>query len=129
TSNWHVGERAHRGTQNVLQRNNIPYDGRGRQFERSDFNRFDYILAMDRSNFNDILRLAPRTQEFVSKNCVRVPDGPEITLFLSYAYEAGSVDVLEVPDPYYTGGFDEVYDLVRAGSAALLDHIRTEHNL
>ena len=35
----------------------------------------------------------------------------------------------EVPDPYYDGNFEDVYDLVRVGAEALLAHIRQEKGL
>jgi protein-tyrosine phosphatase len=42
---------------------------------------------------------------------------------------APNATVLEVPDPYYTGGFDEVYRMVRSGCEGLLALIRREHSL
>ena len=117
TGSWHVGERAHRGTLNVLQKHGIDYSGRARQFTRRDLSDFDYILAMDTSNLNHIQRYAGGES-----------DG-EIGLFLSYASDAGLTDETVVPDPYYSGRFDEVYALVDKGCRALLQHIRRTHNL
>ncbi|RMG85982.1 MAG: low molecular weight phosphotyrosine protein phosphatase [Chloroflexi bacterium] len=117
TGGWHVGESPHSGTQRVLREHGIAYHGRARQFTASDLNEFSYILAMDRSNLSGIRRL------------VRKDTSAEIALFLSYAYNKGLVDVEEVPDPYYDGRFDYVYELVHTGSQALLDHIRQAHNL
>ncbi len=117
TGSWHVGERAHRGTLNILRENNIPYNGRARQLTRRDLSDFDYVLTMDRSNYQNVMRYLGDE-----------PDS-EVRMFLSYANDAGLVDVEEVPDPYYDGRFAEVYELVRKGSRALLDHIRAQHNL
>lgn len=117
TSGWHVGEVAHRGTLNVLKKHDVPYNGRARQFISKDSERFTYILPMDRSNLADIKRLIGDETD------------AEVVMFLSYANKAGLTDVTEVPDPYYDGRFDEVYDLVETGSKALLDHIRKTHNL
>lgn len=114
---WHVGEHAHRGTLNVLKRHNIPYDGRARQFNRRDLDQFNYILAMDRENLSQIRHLE------------RHDDNAEVSLFLHYANLAGLTNVTEVPDPYYSGVFDQVYDLVTMGCQALLDHIRQTHDL
>ena len=58
TSRWHVGEPPHPGTQDILAKYHIPYDGRARQIVRSDLNDFDYVLAMDRENLSFILRYA-----------------------------------------------------------------------
>ena len=117
TGGWHVGEQAHHGTRKILKKHDIPYEGRARQFIQDDLDTFTYVLAMDNSNLSNIQRLAPQNPS------------AEINLFLHYAKQANTVDVTEVPDPYYTGGFDYVYDLVNAGCQALLDHIRKEHNL
>ena len=116
TGPWHVGEKAHRGTRNVLKKNGIDYDGRARQITRADFDSFDYILAMDNSNLASIRRMANRNHV-------------EVEMFLHYARVAGTVHREEVPDPYYDGRFDEVYDLVTRGSQSLLDHIRKTHDL
>lgn len=118
TGSWHVGESAHPGTLKILRGHHIPYSGRARHLEQRDFAEFDYILAMDKSNLSNIQRLANRRGE-----------QPEIALFLSYANRAGTVREEEVPDPYYDGRFEEVYDLVSRGCAALLDAIRTKHRL
>jgi protein-tyrosine phosphatase len=50
-------------------------------------------------------------------------------MFLHYANKAGLTTVEEVPDPYYTGGYDTVYELVDNGCRALLEHIRKKHQL
>jgi protein-tyrosine phosphatase len=128
TAGYHIGEEAHPGTLKVLKENEIPYSGRSRKFTGVDFDRFDYILAMDRSNYENILRLADvRNTDGVSS--IQVEDGPEISLFLHFAAQEDQVDVIEVPDPYYTGGFDYVYTLVEQGSRSLLAHIREREGI
>jgi len=117
TGGWHVGEQAHKGTRAVLKKHSVPYDGRARQFKRRDLSDFDYILAMDSSNLTNIRQHAGGES-----------DG-EIRLFLSYAKDAGTVDVETVPDPYYDDRFDYVYELVNKGSDALLAHIKAKHDL
>ncbi|MFP4323761.1 MAG: low molecular weight protein-tyrosine-phosphatase [Anaerolineales bacterium] len=114
TSHFHEGEAAHGGTRKILQEHKIPYDGRSRPLARSDFYTYDYILAMDRSNLANIRSMKPDDAQ------------PTIKLLLEYA-EGVAVD--EVPDPYYTGGFQYVYDLVLAGAQGLLATIRAEHHL
>lgn len=80
---------------------------RGRQVEKSDFDEFDYVLAMDRENLSDLMRMKP--------------DGcrAEVSLFLDFAAEQSES---EVPDPYYGGdaGFEHVLDLVEDASNGLL---------
>jgi protein-tyrosine phosphatase len=116
TGDWHTGESAHEGTLAVLRRNGIPYNGRARQVTRADLDEFDYVLAMDRQNFSALQRSGTGARG-------------EIRMFLSYANDAGTLAETDVPDPYYNGGFDRVYNLVTQGSAALLAHIRRQHTL
>jgi protein-tyrosine phosphatase len=87
-------------------------DLRGRQVCDEDFEEFDYILAMDRSNFSDLKRRAPECHH------------PKIQLFLKYS----STDEREVPDPYYGGaeGFDYVLDLVEDACDGLLQRLQDE---
>jgi protein-tyrosine phosphatase len=114
TGDWHVGEKPHHGTLSVLHKHGIEYNGRARQIRRADFGRFDYILAMDGSNLADLRRMMP-------------DDSPaEVRRFLEFAEDAPRLDV---PDPYYNGRFEEVYELVRQGAEGLLAHIRAEEGL
>lgn len=117
TAGYHVGEPAHRGTRAILKKHDIPYRGSARKFVVNDLSDFDYVLAMDKSNYANIQRETTRDTE------------ADVRMFLSYANGAGLTTTEEVPDPYYNDNFDEVYDLVRNGSQALLDHIRETHNL
>jgi protein-tyrosine phosphatase len=114
TGGWHVGERPHPGTQAVLQRNHVPLDDkRAQQLGRADFQHYDYILVADEENLQDI--------QFRYN-----PTHPKLWRLLEFAPESGK---LNVPDPYYSGGFDEVYELVLAGSTGLLAYIREQENL
>ena len=79
---------------------------RARRFEAADFERFDLILAMDRQNLADIEVQRPRG------------NGTPVQLLLSFAPETGRG---EVPDPYYTGDFEEALDLIEAGVRGVLD--------
>jgi protein-tyrosine phosphatase len=114
TGSWHVGESADRRTRRELSKHGISYSGRSRQLNRGDFDKFDYILAMDHSNLRNIQAKAPRSTQ------------AHIQMLLDYAPSLGT---REVPDPYYDGGFDYVYDLVHATAEGLLAHIRQEHGL
>lgn len=114
TGSWHVGERAHRGTLAVLRKHSIEYNGRARQIDRRDFDQFDYILTMDNENLADVRRMIPDSSKAI------------VARFLDFADD---VPVREVPDPYFDGRFDAVYDLVRRGAEGLLAHIRQEKSL
>src|SRR5689334_1784175 len=57
TGGWHVGEHPHPGTLGVLRERRIDYSHRARQVERADFERFDYLIALDRSHMAELQRL------------------------------------------------------------------------
>jgi protein-tyrosine phosphatase len=82
-----------------------------RQVRADDFQRFDYILAMDASHHQALAQLRPEGAK------------AQLSRFLDFAPDAGTDDV---PDPYYggAGGFDHVLDLVEAGARGLIRHIR-----
>lgn len=120
TGPWHVGEAADRRARAVARRRGYRLDSRGRQFARADFDRFDYILAMDRSNLRDILSMA-QTQ----------PERARVRLFRAFDPDTKDDGERDVPDPYYGGarGFDDVFDMCERTCEALLDHICAEHGL
>lgn len=109
TGNYHVGERPHRGTRQVLSAHNIAYDGRARQLSRADLGTFDYLIALDSTNKSDIEQMLKQTG--ITKSVYRLLDF------------APGVSEANVPDPYYTGNFEHVYQLVTAGCHGLLEHI------
>ena len=109
TSSYHIGETADRRTLKTLATHGINYKGRARQLRPSDFDQYDYILAMDKSNLRNVEAIKPGNTNATVK------------LFMDYAPQ---VAVSEVPDPYYDGRFDEVYDLVKAASEGLLKDIQ-----
>jgi protein-tyrosine phosphatase len=114
TGSWHAGERPHRGTQAILQKHAISVgDKRAQQLTRDDLATYDYVLAADDENMHDIRAL-------------RVSAPGEVRRLLDFAPNA---TVRDVPDPYYTGGFDRVYDLVLQSSQGLLTHIREKEKL
>ncbi|NJL04569.1 MAG: low molecular weight phosphotyrosine protein phosphatase [Chloroflexaceae bacterium] len=115
TGSWHTGERPHPGTQAVLQRNSVPLreDKVAHRLSGDELDSYDYIVAMDSDNVHSIYGLAPT---------------PPTALYRLLDFAPHS-DTRDVPDPYYTGGFDHVYGLVEAGARGLLEHIRNERGL
>ena len=113
--NWHLGKPAHKGTLKVLKEHNIPHYGRSRQINPMDFENFQYILAMDSHNLVDLkqFNISPH----------------KVKLFLEAAHKRGLTPLQEVPDPYYDGRFNDVFDLVKLGCEALLEEIRQEQHL
>lgn len=113
TGAWHAGERAHGGTRRVLAKHGIQYEGRAQQVTPSDMNADNtVVVAMDNSNVRDLEQ--------------RFGDHPHLHRLLDFATET---DVREVPDPYYSGGFDTVYALVEDGCRGLLTYLVATHEL
>ncbi len=113
TGAWHVGNPPDSRAQATARQRGISMAGQeARKVHVGDFERFDYVLAMDRDNLEDLLDLSPP----------RYHD--RIRLFLDFAPQ---VPESEVPDPYYGGpqGFEHVFDLVEAAAEGLLTEIRT----
>ncbi|MBQ4900843.1 low molecular weight phosphotyrosine protein phosphatase [Paenibacillus sp. Marseille-P2973] len=111
TGDWHVGKPPHHGTRTILDQYGISYEGlQARQVAVEDFTQFDYIIAMDNQNESDLKTLARQADAKIIKLLDLVPDSV----------------LKEVPDPYYTGNFEETYDLVGKGCKALLERIRRE---
>ena len=103
------------GTRRILAQHGIESTSRARQLNSKDLAQTDYLIVMDRSNQADLESLASRH-----------PVPGHIALLLDYA---ANTSVIEVPDPYYTGNFEVVYDLVKSGCEGLLAHIRAEHKI
>lgn len=113
TSTNHIGQPPHRGTQGKLQEYGISTTGMiARQLKKTDFEQFDYIVGMDESNIRNINTMLGN------------PQSPKIFRFLDLTHHKK-----DVPDPYYTGDFQETYDLVVDGCQALLQKIKQEHML
>lgn len=112
TSSWESGNPPHQGTKKILKENGIGVEGLfSTQIQTQDFLDNDYLFAMDQSNFNNLVKMAPDTTE------------KKIHLFLEKVPETGYT---EVPDPYYTGDFELTYELIHAGCVAWLKAIKKE---
>lgn len=113
TANYHIGSKADHRTLKVLNDNGIELNHRGRQINISDFDEFDYILAMDANNFKDINYLYQKSNSSKAK------------LMMMREFEGKST--LDVPDPYYgdLNDFVEVFDIVTFNSTELLKHIKS----
>ncbi len=112
TGGWHEGEPAHETTREVARRRGVEITHRARRVRPDDFERFDLLLAMDESNLAALERLARSDVERA-----------KVRLFRSFDPERGA-DV--VPDPYYDGGFEEVFAICERSARALLAALRRE---
>jgi protein-tyrosine phosphatase len=110
TGGWHAGELADPRSRAVAQRHGLTLTHRARQFERSDFEKFDLILAMDRENQSDLNSLSNLKPEHAAK------------VKLLREYDPQAKGDLNVPDPYYGGpeGFETVYQMVERSARKLL---------
>ena len=114
TGGWHAGEPPHSGTRRLLSRVGIAETGHvGRQLTAADLDEFDYVITMDEENLTNVRRIG-RGRATVAP-------------LMSFATEAGGIT--EVPDPYYSGAFDEVYQLVDMACDGLLETIRRQKGL
>jgi protein-tyrosine phosphatase len=116
TGDWHVGGPRDKRSRAVGEARGIPLSGTARQFTARDFDRYDHVLAMDRSNRDELLRMA-RDQR----------DREKVRLLRSFDLTA--TGEAEVPDPYYGGprGFEDVFDICDRACRGLLAHLREAH--
>jgi len=98
TANYHVGDWPDDRTIKCAKRNDILINHLGRQLKREDLDEFDLILAMDGSNFQNILRLSNESNRSKVK----------------MMRDFDPLGKGDVPDPYYGGDkdFDEVFEIL-----------------
>ena len=107
TSTEEIGNDMHYGTKTKLRQQNIPFTRRhARQITVQDYDKFDYLIAMDRNNLFYMDRFYPTD-----------PDN-KIHLLKEFAGKSG-----DIADPWYTGNFDDTWDDILEGCTALLSHL------
>lgn len=124
TGAWHVGSPPDRRASDAARARGVELEGQARQVRAEDFEEFDLLLAMDRENLRELRRQASGDEERAKVRLLREFDP---------ASQGAGADDLDVPDPYYGGGahspegwvgFEEVFELVRAACAGLLEQLR-----
>jgi len=112
TGGWHAGDGADRRTVRVLRRHGYTSEHAARKFQRSWFDDYDLVVALDRGHLRDLSALARDER-----------DRSKIRLLRSFDPSAEDPDV---PDPYYDGDaeFEEVREMIEAAVPGMLDHIR-----
>ena len=108
THAYHTGEPPDHRARAAAERRGMSLDGIfARRVTAEDFERFDYVIAMDEDNLDRLRAEAP------------VEHHGKVRLFLEF----GPSKEREVPDPYYGGaaGFERVLDLVEEASRGLLE--------
>lgn len=105
TSGWHDGENMHEGTRQTLAAHGMANTGfTSSRVKQQDIEAFDYLIAMDDNNLAELERRFGHRPEQIFKLTDLIPES-------GYNH---------VPDPWYTGDFEETFRLVDAGSSALL---------
>jgi protein-tyrosine phosphatase len=109
TGGWHEGNPADPRSIQVGAKNGISVDSIARQFRDTDIDGFDLVIAMDRSNEKNLIKLGvdPERIRRMRSFDPDTPNGPD------------------VPDPYYGGddGFDKVYEMLVRSCQGLIDAI------
>ena len=116
THGYHLGNSPDIRSQAVARKRGVDLSSlKARQFSSEDFLEFDYLLAMDQSNYSNMERIQPDTPR------------AKLSLMLDYS---DLYSQLEVPDPYYgEDGFELVFDMIFDASNGLLRAIREKHSI
>lgn len=118
TAGYHSGELPDRRARAAGKRFGIEVSGRARQFLADDFAIFDYVLAMDQSNLEALMKLAP-------------DPAAQKKIHLFRTFDHASPKGASVPDPYYgtDADFDEVVRQSLTAAEGLLERLRRDHRL
>lgn len=119
TSNYHPGKPPDHRTLATLKRNGIVTEQQARQILHQDFDSFDYIVAMDPHNLENLSRIQRHRKHSRAK------------LVLMGEYETDVTEIRAVPDPYYgdASDFDQVYEMLYPACANLLQQICADHHV
>ncbi len=108
TSYEEIGNPVHRGTAKILDGLGIKYSGKtATHLEKSDYEKYDYLICMDSQNVRNTLRITGDDKE------------GKVHKLLEFVKSSN-----DVADPWYTGDFDKTYDDVLKGCKGLFEHIR-----
>lgn len=113
THSIHEGEKSDSRSMSIAEKKGYSFNEIfSRPVDASDFEKFNLILAMDKSHYSRLKKIAP-------KNC-----NANIELFMDYAeyFEKKK----SIPDPYYGGakGFDDVLSLIETGVSLIIEKIK-----
>ena len=114
TGDWHIGHAPDKRSQAVAQKNGFTLESRARQVHAKDFLDFDFIVAMDKSNYSDLLQLCPKAQQH--------------KILLMRDFDHIEYKGHDVPDPYYGGedGFAEVHEMLDRSCRNFLKHLQSQ---
>jgi len=115
TSAWHAGEKADARMRRHAKKRGVELTSISRQFIPEDFDWFDYIIAMDRDNMEDLKRLARNKKDLDKLHMMT-------DFSKKFNYD-------EIPDPYYGGdeGFELVLDLLEDAGTGLFNYLKSPY--
>lgn len=103
TSREEIGNDTHYGTKEKLRQMGIPFTKRkARQVTKADYNKFDYLICMDKNNLRNLERIIGKDKE------------NKVHFLLDR----------DIADPWYTGNFDKTYDDVVCGCTDFLNKVK-----
>ena len=113
TGSWHIGKKADTRMRTAAGKRGVEILSKASQISSNDFEKFNYIVAMDDSNYENIIDMKSR------KSLSDFASIKKIQNFRSIFQE------IEVPDPYFGGdeGFDNVLDILEDSVSGFLDTI------
>jgi protein-tyrosine phosphatase len=117
TGSWHIGHAPDKRSIAVALKNGVDLTNqKGRQIQIADFDTFDYIYVMDKSNYDDVVALA-KTEAHKKK----------VQLILNELFPDQNT---EVPDPYFglADGFDQVYQMLDQATDIIAAKLIKKHS-
>lgn len=115
TANYHVGDFPDPRTIEVANNHSVPVNHLGQQFKKSHMDEFQYLIAMDRSNYQNMVR--------------EMGSEPENLFMMRDFDEKGKGQ--DVPDPYYGGmnGFEEMYQILDRSTDEFMHFLKEKHEI
>ncbi len=119
TMNYHIGDQPDHRTRHNAESHGIVLNHKCRQLSIQDFSDFEFIIAMDQSNLEDINLLS--LQAFGTHQ-------PTDSCFLLRKFDPMGKETDSVPDPYYgtPADFENVFQIVNNSNMAFLEWIKTK---
>jgi len=114
TSNYHIGDPPDPRTIRNAKKNGVEINHRGRQLSPNDIDQYDFIIAMDKSNYKNILSIDGATEQ-----------SHKISLLRNFSNEQDA----EVPDPYYgeERDFQNVFDILDRSIDSFIAYLQSNH--
>ena len=110
TANYHIGKNPDQRSIDVALKHNIPIKHKGQQFTKEHIKQFDYLIAMDNSNLQNMV--------------IEIGNQPN-KLFLMRDFDPEGKG-MDIPDPYYGGlnGFENVYQMLDRSVEELIKYLK-----